>query len=132
MYSSQLIFNYRGSYRPIHLDRWTPENAANATFPALHLSESNMANNFISSTYWVRKTDYIKLKNMEIGYQLPRYWLSRVGIKTARIYVNGMNLISWDNVKDLGIDPESNTGGRWGWQPYPIMRIYNAGVTINF
>ncbi|WP_300601641.1 TonB-dependent receptor [Niabella sp.] len=132
MYSSQLTFNYRGSYRPIHLNRWTPENAADATFPALHLSESNMANNFISSTYWVRKTDYVKLKNLEVGYQLPRRWLYHVGVKTARIYLNGLNLISWDNVKDLGIDPESNTGGRWGWQPYPIMRIYNAGITINF
>lgn len=131
IFSSQLTANYRESYRPIHEGRWTPENAANATFPALHLSESNMSNNFISSSYWIRKTDYIKLKNAEIGYRLPAHLLKRVKIKNARIYINGMNLISWDNVKDLGIDPESNTGGRWGWQPYPIMRVFNAGITIN-
>lgn len=131
IFSSQLTANYRESYRPIHMGRWTPENAANATYPALHLSESYMANNNISSSYWIRKTDYIKLKNAEIGYRLPAQLLKKVKIKSARIYFNGMNLISWDNVKDLGIDPESNTGGRWGWQPYPIMRIYNAGITIN-
>jgi TonB-dependent SusC/RagA subfamily outer membrane receptor len=131
IYSAQLVWNYRESYRPFHEGRWTPENAANATFPALHYSESNMGNNFISSSYWVRKTDYVKLKNAEIGYRLPRHWVSRVKVKSARIYVNGMNLISWDNVRELGIDPESNTGDRWGWQPYPIMRVYNAGITIN-
>lgn len=131
MYSAQLMFNYRESYRPFHEGRWTPETAATATFPALHLSESNMANNFVNSTYWIRKTDYLKLKNVEIGYRLPREWVSRIKIKSARIYVNGMNLISWDNVKDLGVDPEANTRDRWGWQPYPIMRVYNAGITIN-
>jgi TonB-linked SusC/RagA family outer membrane protein len=131
IYSAQLVFNYRESYRPIHLGRWTPDNAANATFPALHLSESNMANNYVNSSYWIRKTDYIKLKNLEVGYRLPRHWLSRAKIKNARIYVNGMNLVNWDNVADLGIDPESNAGDRWGWQPYPIMRVYNAGITIN-
>ncbi|WP_157986545.1 SusC/RagA family TonB-linked outer membrane protein [Chitinophaga alhagiae] len=130
-YSAQLIFNYRESYRPLHLGRWTPETAATATFPALHLSESNMANNYVSSSYWIRKTDYLKLKNLEIGYRLPRHWTNRVKIKNARIYVNGMNLVSWDNVTPLGIDPESNTSDRWGWQPYPIMRVYNAGITIN-
>ncbi|WP_157963020.1 TonB-dependent receptor [Chitinophaga deserti] len=131
IYSAQLTWNYRESYRPFHEGRWTPENAANATFPALHYSESNMGNNFINSSFWVRNTDYIKLKNVEIGYRLPRDWTSRVKIKNARIYVNGMNLISWDSVRELGIDPESNTGDRWGWQPYPIMRVYNAGITIN-
>ncbi len=131
IYSAQLVFNYRESYRPIHEGRWTPETAATATFPALHLSESNMANNYMNSSYWIRKTDYLKLKNLEIGYRLPRHWTSRVKIKNARIYVNGMNLVSWDNVRELGIDPESNTGDRWGWQPYPIMRVYNAGITIN-
>ncbi|QJB34540.1 TonB-dependent receptor [Chitinophaga oryzae] len=131
MYSAQLVYNYRESYRPIHEGRWTPETADKATFPALHLVESNMSNNFISSSYWIRKTDYIKLKNLEIGYRLPREWVKRVKLKSARIYVNGMNLVSWDNVKDLGVDPEANTADRWGWQPYPIMRIYNAGITIN-
>ncbi len=131
IYSAQLVWNYRESYRPFHEGRWTPENAANATFPALHYSESNMGNNFINSSYWVRKTDYVKLKNVEIGYRLPKHWTSKVKIKNARIYVNGMNLLSWDNVRELGIDPESNAGDRWGWQPYPIMRVFNAGITIN-
>lgn len=131
IYSSQLTGNFRESYRPMHLNRWTPENADKATYPVLHLSESNMANNSVSSTYWIRNTDYVKLKNAEIGYRLPAHLLKKVKIKSARIYVNGMNLISWDNVTELGIDPESNTGGRWGWQPYPIMRVYNAGITIN-
>ncbi|WP_349314050.1 TonB-dependent receptor [Chitinophaga sp. MM2321] len=131
IFSSQLTANYRESYRPFMQDRWTPENAANAKYPVLHLSESNMGNNAVSSSYWIRKTDYVKLKNAEIGYRLPVSLLKPLKIKNARIYVNAMNLISWDNVKELGIDPESNTGGRWGWQPYPIMRVYNVGITIN-
>ncbi|MGX5819624.1 SusC/RagA family TonB-linked outer membrane protein [Chitinophaga lutea] len=131
IYSAQLVFNYRESYRPFHENRWTPETAGTATFPALHLSESNMANNYVNSSYWLRKTDYLKLKNLELGYRFPQDWTRRVKIKSARLYLNAMNLLTWDHVNELGIDPESNTGDRWGWQPYPIMRVYNAGLTIN-
>lgn len=131
-YSGQIVNAYRLGFRPHHLGRWTPENAADATYPALHLQESNAANNSMSSTYWARNTDYIKLKNLELGYQFPVRWIKWAGLKTARLYFSGMNLISWDHVKDLGIDPESNTAGRYGWQPYPVQRIYNAGLTVNF
>jgi TonB-linked SusC/RagA family outer membrane protein len=131
IYSGQLTNGYRLGYRPHHLGRWTPENADNATYPVLHLQESNASNNALQSTYWVRNTDYLKIKNLEIGYQLPTQWVRIAGLKSARIYFTGMNLISWDHVKDLGIDPESNSSGRYGWQPYPIQRVYNTGITIN-
>lgn len=132
IYSAQLTNALRLGYRPHHLGRWTPENANSATFPALHLQESNAANNALTSTYWVESTDYVKLKNLEIGYRLSPRWVKAVGLKNARLFFNGLNLVSWDGLKELGIDPESNTGGRYGWQPYPIQRLYNAGLTVNF
>jgi len=132
IYSAQLTQAFRLGFRPHHLDRWTPENAANAKFPALHVQESNAANNAVTSSYWVRNTDYLKIKNIEIGYELPKDLVKRIALKNIRIYFTGMNLFSWDHVSDLGVDPEINNSGRYGWQPYPIQKVYNLGLSTSF
>ncbi|RYY37857.1 MAG: TonB-dependent receptor [Sphingobacteriaceae bacterium] len=104
-------------------NRWTPENKA-ALYPAIDVG--NNPNNFLNSTLWMRNGNYLRLRNMEIGYTVPTGFSQKIGIKSLRFFINGMNLITWDYIKI--IDPESNdgTGG------YPLQRSYNAGIQVDF
>jgi TonB-linked SusC/RagA family outer membrane protein len=107
-------------------DRWTPENQnQHALFP--RLSAGDNPNNYQPSTWWQRKADYLRLKTAEFGYTLPRHLLNRWRITTCRVYLSGLNLCTFS--KFTFWDPElgSNNGGA-----YPIQRIINAGVNINF
>ena len=81
----------------------------------------------IKNTYWFRKTDYLRLKNLQLGYTLPAEWMSRVSIRNARIYVNAINLVTIDDFKVF--DPETdNQDGT----VYPQKRTYNIGVNLSF
>jgi hypothetical protein len=104
-----------------HLDRWTPENI-NASFPRLWITSQN---NSQHSTYWLRNTSYLRLKNVELAYSLPKSILKGIGISNVRIYVSGFNLVTFTNVKY--IDPESTST-----ISYPLMKYYNAGINIRF
>lgn len=104
-----------------HLDRWTPANT-DATYP--RLSIGNNSNNREFSSFWVRSGDYVRLKNVEIGYSLPAGLLQKAKLSTVRIFANGLNLLTSTNVK--GIDPEVYNGS------YPIQRLFNFGFNIKF
>ena len=104
------------------LDRWTPENR-DASLPRISYTRPG-GNNYQTSTFWQKNGNYIRLKNVEIGYTLPERWSRAASMESARIYVNGMNLITWDKIPVY--DPE-NTGGN-----YPLMRVINFGVKLTF
>lgn len=79
------------------------------------------------NTYWLRSSNYLRLKNVEIGYNMPTSLSSKAGISNLRIYVNGYNLLTWDK---MGIyDPESTSGSG---QYYPQSRIINTGIRVTF
>lgn len=113
--------------KPFHLGRWTPETAATATYPRLH-SNTN-GNNHRGSSFWVKDASYLRLKNAEIGYQLPKTWVKQVGLSYVRLYANGMNLFTWDKLKDYQVDPEIGDGNG---AMYPIQRIWNFGIDVRF
>ena len=75
-----------GKVRRMHLDRWTPETAATAKYPALHYGIHNNNKQQYSSLF-LYDASYIRLKNVEIGYTLPKAWTSKAGIQNVRIYV---------------------------------------------
>jgi len=104
-------------------NRWTSSNP-NARYPAIDIG--NNPNNYLNSTIWMRNGDYLRLRNAEIGYTLPKKVTNRIGINNLRFFVNAVNLITWDHIKIM--DPESNdgTGG------YPLQRSLNAGLQIDF
>jgi TonB-linked SusC/RagA family outer membrane protein len=79
------------------------------------------------NTYWLRNSDYMRLKNVELGYNLPPKLLKRAGINNFRVYANGLNLVTWDKMKIW--DPESTSGSG---QYYPQARIINAGLRVTF
>ncbi|GAA4307637.1 TonB-dependent receptor [Compostibacter hankyongensis] len=79
------------------------------------------------NTYWFRSTDYMRLKNVQIGYTLPAAVMKKAGIQNLRIYVSGLNLFTLDKLKV--VDPESINGNL---QYYPQSRILNAGLSVTF
>ncbi|MEB2774739.1 TonB-dependent receptor [Algoriphagus sp. D3-2-R+10] len=115
------IGNY---FSDIYENRWTIDNPS-STDPRI----ANRNDQYYSSgnTYWFRNTNYIRLKNLEIGYNLPVQITEKVGIKNARLYVNGLNLITWDKLKIL--DPESSSSNG---QYYPQARVINTGLSVSF
>lgn len=105
-------------------DRWTVENPS-----SVHPRIANRSDQYFSSnnTYWFRSTDYIRLKNVEIGYNLPEALVKKAGMTSLRVYFNGLNLLTF--TKFTAFDPEtsSNTG-----QYYPQQRVINGGLTVTF
>ena len=117
-----------GKVKPMHLNRWTPQTAETATYPALHFGDHSNNKNSNSSLF-LYDASYLRLKTIEMGYNIPREKLRFVGLKAARIYVQGLNLLTWDDLDDVDIDPETMEGsGDW----YPIQKVINFGVDVTF
>lgn len=86
-----------------------------AKYPRLGLLSTDIANNQVPSTYWMRNGSFMRLKNLEIGYHIPY----------GRIFVSGVNLLTFSPF-DLW-DPELS-----GWNSYPMQRTINVGLQLNF
>ena len=72
---------------------------------------------------------YIRLKNIEIGYSLPLKWIKNAYLQRVRIYDLGLNLLTFDKLGDVDVDPETKDGdGTW----YPIQRVINFGINVTF
>jgi TonB-dependent starch-binding outer membrane protein SusC len=108
----------------VYENRWTVDNPSSE-----HPRIADRSNQYYSggNTYWLRSTDYIRLKNLELGYTIPAAISSKAGISAFRVYVNGLNLFTIDKLKVY--DPENvNATGQY----YPQARIINTGVTVTF
>jgi TonB-dependent starch-binding outer membrane protein SusC len=114
-------------------DAWTPENPDSYYYK---LSTDLTGMNNQPSSYWIESATYVKLKDITLGYNLPRNFANRIGLATARVFFNGNNLFSWDNF--IGYDPEQGGSGnnhiRRGFThtEYPIPRVYSLGVNVSF
>lgn len=115
-----------GKVNEWHLGRWTPETAATATYP--RLSSTDNPNNHRLSTFWMRPRNYVRLKNIELGYSFGASALKALKIQKVRFYVNAHNLFTWDKAKI--VDPEAPAWA--GNHNYPQQRVLNGGVTLDF
>lgn len=115
-----------GNYLKSFYDqRWTAQNPDSKGPRTFNRTDEYWMNQ--NNTYWLHKTDYVRLKNIELGYSLPQK-LHRWGIQNLRIYVNAFNLLTYSpDMKDL--DPELSSGRGYG---YPLQKIINAGLTVSF
>jgi len=104
---------------------WTPETASTALYP--RLSISNNSNNQQFSDYWVEDGSFIKLKTVEIGYNIPTKIINKLGISKTRIYANGYNVLCFDKVNDY--DPENTDAAIYR---YPFQRILTVGLNVTF
>ena len=116
-----------GKVKSIHLQRWTPETAGIAKYPALHLG-THLNNKNNHSSLFLYDGQYVRLKNIEIGYSLPHNLIKIANLQQVRFYVQGQNLITWDKLDDADVDPETSSDGSW----YPIQKTINFGVNITF
>ena len=95
---------------------------ANALYP--RLSTENVANNAQNSTIWYRNVNWLKMRDCELYYKLPAKVIEPLKISCARIFVQGQNLLSFDNINAM--DAENlNTG-------YPVMKSVNSGLSVQF
>jgi len=110
----------------IENNHWTKENQdVHAKIP--RLGTGTQTNNYENSTFWLRSGRYLRLKQLEIGYSLPKDFLKSKFIQNARFYLNGVNLLTWSPFDWW--DPESqNSTGLY----YPPERVINLGLEINF
>lgn len=105
------------------LDRWTPENV-NASYPRLTLSGSSR--NYMTSSFWVQNASYLKMRNLQIGYTIPKNILSHLGVSNLRLYCSIDNLFTISKFK--GLDPEMVTTQTM----YPLTRNYSFGINLSF
>lgn len=111
------------------LDTWTPDNP-NAEYPIL-VPEANAATNFVRSDKWVRNAYYSRLKNVVLGYTIPKQYIQKLKLANVRVYVSGQNLFTLSDFYK-GYDPEVSYGGAVGGEFYPIMQTYSFGLNVNF
>ena len=119
-----------GKVKEHHLDRWIPGeseayNLTRAKYPLLHYGEYG-SHNQRTNSFFLKDGAFLRLKNVEVYYDLPAAWITKVGMSYCRLYVNASNLVTWDHLDGL-TDPESNDSNR-----YPIMKAVNLGVNIKF
>jgi hypothetical protein len=103
-----------------NLNRWTPSNAAKATYP--RLSVGTNTNNQRASSFWVRSMDYLRLQNVDLGYTIPERLTEKIKLRGVRIFANAFNLYSFDKLNYS--DPEGYNS------IFPIRRTFNVGVNV--
>jgi TonB-dependent starch-binding outer membrane protein SusC len=119
-----------GNYLKYDYDhRWTIDNPTDK-YPRL----TNRNNRYYTNTgqagfnnYFLKSNNYLRVKNIELGFTLPSEIGSKIGLSKFRIYVNGLNLLTFDKIKVW--DPEATTGSG---QYYPQSRVVNAGIRVSF
>ena len=113
-----------GNYLKQNIDgRWTPENV-DAVKPRIW----NRYNEYWRSnqnTYWLEKSNYVRLKNFEFGYTFNENFSKKFKISRLQIFFSGQNLITWTKVNDF--DPETTSA-----TAYPLNRVYNLGISLTF
>ena len=100
------------------------DTRASATYPRL-TTQSN-ENNYQTSSMWVKNADYLKIRNLELGYNFNVIRLQEAGIDNLRVYLSAQNLVTFSGLlKKYNMDPEKLSG-------YPTVKSYNVGVSITF
>jgi len=120
--------------KPWQLDYWSPDNT-DAALPRVSVTSTNNTQN---STLWMRSASYFRLKNIQLGYEIPATFLKRVGLQKAFIYLNGQNIFTQTKFYE-GYDPEINFDAGaadgvalGGGNYYPQVKIYTFGIDIKF
>ena len=128
--SIPLAYQYRYAWQP-HPDNPNVNINPDAILPAASLSSNN--NNSKTSDFWLRDVRYLRVKNINLSYNIPEKTFKRIGLKSTQVYISSENLISWTN---LGIykntfDPEFDPGTQTT-RRYPITRSYTIGLRLLF
>lgn len=120
--SNSYYWNYgENAYSVLALDRWHPVNNPDGSYPRLTTTDD--ANNWQNSTFWLKKTDWFRLKNIELSYTFDNFRNSL--LKDIKVFVRGANLFVLSSVPEL--DPELLDAGLTN---YPVTRTFTIGATF--
>ena len=118
----------KSNYRSFMLDRWSPENPSqDVVMPRLHQRYERNVNKE-PSTWWLRNGSFLRFKNLEVGYNVPKAMVNKIKAQNMRVYMMGYNLTVWDKIKYW--DPE--TGNNNAGMSYPLPRTLSLGLDITF
>ena len=110
-----------------HKDRWYEGNPnPNARYPRLTINQRT--NNTQTSTHWLENGAYLRLKNIQLAYSLPKSWVKAAKLTNVKVFANASNLFTISSLP-LGIDPESPEAMQNG---YPLLRTYTFGLEVKF
>lgn len=119
----EVPFSTQGNaYKTFTENSWSPTNFDAPKYP--RLSTTANANNSQPSSMWLVSADYFKLRNLEIGYELPKAWLKAISFNSARVYLLGLDLFTFAKEYKHG-DPET-------LGIYPSMKSYSLGLSVSF
>ena len=104
---------------------WSVTGDPHAEYPRFTVEAS--ANNQVRSTFWQKDMSFLRLKNAELGYTLPKKWTKKAGMSAVRFYVQGVNLLTFSGFKLWDPELESSYGN-----VYPLTRNVSLGLNINF
>jgi len=126
--NSMWVLQNNNKATDVAYDAWEQGvNEDNAAYP--RLTTLSNKNNYNVSTLWAKSGDYLKITNLEVGYNLPDKLLAKAGISGVRVFVNTYNLFSFDSIGQYNMDPEVPNAGISG---YPVMKVYNTGISVKF
>jgi len=113
-------------FEDVALNHWTLQNQdVNAEYPRISLNK--IENNQQYSTYWQKDMSFLRLKNAEIGYTIPKRITKKIGMSSTRIYVQGVNLLTFSKFKLWDPELSANYGN-----VYPTTRTVTLGINLNF
>ena len=104
------------------------ENNKNGTWPRAAEGKTSASHPGIRSSFWCVNTNYLRIKNIQLGYNLPKSFINKLGITRARIFYSGENILTFDNL-DLNIDPETPDGDGY---VYPNLKTHSFGINLTF
>lgn len=128
-FNALLPFSAYGSAMGFIKDRWyagSTDNNANAKIPRLTLNYADLTN-YYNSSLWIRDASYLRLRNVQVAYNLKGSYLNKIGANSMRLFVSGQNLLTFDTLKF--IDPENVASGS---MTYPQLKVFNFGVNLQF
>ncbi len=117
-----------GFYSGWHKQAWTAERYANGEeilYPALGIAQGGVSHK--ANSVFIMNRSFLRLKNIELGYNLPKSILDPIGVERVRVYVNGNNLLTFDKMPIDTVDPEQPST-----LAYPITKMFNFGLNVAF
>ena len=103
---------------------WTPARGNDALFPRL-TTEQN-PNNYQASTLWQRSGDFLRVRNVELGYTFSKSITNKLKLSNARLFVSGNNLFTWDKINEISVDPEILNSFS-----HPSLKSFNMGLSVS-
>lgn len=117
----------KGKPSYMYRDCWDAETNPNGKFPRAFSGYKQNNSIYTPSTFWMVNSSYLRLKNFQLGYTLPKAWCEFAGISRVRVYYSGQNLLTFSKF-EKGFDPESPEGG----SSYPQLKTNTFGLNITF